>query len=132
MASVRSRKAFGVGVKLARYSIVVEHRVPQPPVFGNLLLFFSMTKAWVKTSGTSTANWASVLFFCFTGASRSWSLRERLALPERRPCILIIFGLRRSLEYFVLPAKRRQPVLVALKSENAIPLGEIREYLSCG
>jgi hypothetical protein len=38
---------------------------PHPPVFGNPLLSFSIAKACLKTSGTSTAKGASALPFGF-------------------------------------------------------------------
>jgi hypothetical protein len=44
--------AFGIG-RLVRCGFVVENRVFPPPLLGNRLLSFSLTKAWVKTSRTS-------------------------------------------------------------------------------
>src|SRR5208337_5594965 len=105
------------------------------PVFGNLLLSFSITKACLKTSGTSTANWASVLFFGF-----HWSFTimepsgKGLPLPGI-PALyaLIMVGLPTiTLSTSSVRAEETtDQSSYPLKSENAIPPGDFSEYLSC-
>src|SRR4030088_954983 len=94
-----------------------------------------MTKACVKTSGTSTTKGASVLFFGF-----HWSFT--IMEPSGQDCplpgtpdlyALIIVGLATitlstsSVRAEETTAQSSYP----LKSENAIPLGDFSEYLSC-
>src|SRR6476620_117976 len=94
-----------------------------------------MTNAWVNTSGTSTTKGASALFFGF-----HWSFTifepsgKGLPLPGM-PALyaLIIVGLATitlstsSVRAEETTAQSSYP----LKSENAIPLGDFSEYLSC-
>ncbi len=93
-----------------------------------------MTKAWVKTSGTSTTKGASVLFFGFhwsftimEPSGKGWPLPGTPALYA-----LIIVGLATitlstsSVRAEETTAQSSYP----LKSENAIPLGDFSEYLS--
>src|ERR1700733_3226640 len=93
-----------------------------------------MTKAWVKTSGTSTTNGASVLFLGFhwsftimEPSGKGWPLPGTPALYA-----LIIAGLATitlstsSVRAEDAAAQSSYP----LKSENAIPPGDISEYLS--
>src|SRR5207245_10858649 len=108
---------------------------PQPPVFGNRLLSFSIRKACVGASGTSTTKGASVLFL-----KLHWSFAifepsgKGLPLPGT-PALyaLIMFGLATitlstsSVRAEETTAQSSYP----LKSENAIPLGDFSEYLSC-
>ncbi len=92
-----------------------------------------MTKAWVKTSGTSTTKGASVLFFGFhwsftimEPSGKGWPLPGTPALYA-----LIIVGLATitlstsSVRAEETTAQSSYP----LKSENAIPLGDFSEYL---
>ena len=69
----------GIGRELVACSFVVERcGSPSTAFWKYLLLSFSMTKACVNTSGTSTAKGASVLFF-----GSHWSfgaIRERSAV----------------------------------------------------
>src|SRR5579862_3031555 len=93
-----------------------------------------MTKAWVKTSGTSTTNGASALFFGF-----HWSFT--IMEPSGKGCPFpgvpalyaeIIVGLATitlstsSVRAEDTMAQSSYP----LKSENAIPPGDFSEYLS--
>src|SRR5207237_7390728 len=108
---------------------------PQPPVAGNRLLSFSMRKACVGASGTSTTKVASVLFL-----KLHWSLAilepsgKGFPLPGT-PALyaLIMVGLATitlstsSVRAEETTAQSSYP----LKSENAIPLGDFSEYLSC-
>src|SRR5712672_1830648 len=93
-----------------------------------------MTKAWVKTSGTSTTNGASVLFFGFhwsftimEPSGKGWPLPGTPALYA-----LIIGGLATitlstsSVRADETTAQSSYP----LKSENAMPLGDFSAYLS--
>src|SRR5580700_874927 len=106
---------------------------PHPPLFENLLLSFSITKAWEKTSGTSTAKGASVLFFNFhwsltimDPSGKAWPLRGTPALYA-----LIIVGFATiTLSISVVRAEETSAQSsYPLKSENAIPLGDTSEYL---
>src|ERR1035438_7295231 len=94
-----------------------------------------MTKAWVKTSGTSTTKGASVLFFGFhwsftimEPSGKGWPLPGTPALYA-----LIIVGLATitlrtsSVRAEETTAQSSYP----LKSENAITPGDFSEYLSC-
>src|SRR5260370_42659708 len=87
-----------------------------------------MTKAWAKTSGTSTTKGASVLFFGFhwsfailEPSGKRWPLPGRPALYA-----LIMVGLATitlstsSVRAEETTAQSSYP----LKSENAIPLGD--------
>src|SRR5207244_3686424 len=89
----------------------------------------------VKTSGTSTTKGASVLFFGFhwsftilEPSGRGWPLPGMPALYA-----LIMVGLATitlstsSVRAEETTAQSSYP----LKSENAIPLGDFSEYLSC-
>src|SRR6476620_5275028 len=94
-----------------------------------------MTKACVKTSGTSTMKGASVLFFGF-----HWSFAilepsgKGLPLPGT-PALyaLIMVGLATITlsTSSVLAVETTAQSSYPLKSENAIPLGDFSEYLSC-
>src|SRR5882762_4194874 len=94
-----------------------------------------MAKAWVKTSGTSTTKGASVLFFGF-----HWSFTilapsgKGLPLPGT-PALyaLIMIGLATiTLSTSSVRAEETtDQSSYPLKSENAIPLGDFSEYLSC-
>src|ERR1700722_7042127 len=128
------RGAFGIGRELIGCGVVVEHRVSHPPLFENLLLSFSITKAWEKTSGTSTAKGASVLFFNF-----HWSLTIMDPSGKGRPFpgtpalyALIIVGFATiTLSISVVRAEETSAQSsYPLKSENAIPPGDTSEYLS--
>src|SRR5208282_5754323 len=108
---------------------------PHPPLFGNLLLSFSMKKACAKTSGTSTTKVASVLFLGF-----HWSFAimepsgKGLPLPGT-PALyaLIMIGLATITlsTSSVRAVETTDQSSYPLKSENAIPLGDFSEYLSC-
>src|SRR6202044_2224288 len=107
---------------------------PHPPVFGNLLLSFSMTKAGVNTSGTSTANWASVLFFGFPWSFTSMEpLRERLAVDGNAAfCTAVIMAGLPTITLSTSSVRAEETTdqsSYPLKSENAIPLGDFSEYL---
>src|SRR5216110_1734547 len=93
-----------------------------------------MTKACLKTSGTSTTKGASVLFFGFhwsftimEPSGKGWPLPGTPALYA-----VIMVGLptitlsTSSVRAEETTAQSSYP----LKSENAIPLGELKEYLS--
>src|ERR1700680_5232289 len=108
---------------------------PQPPVFGNRLLSSSMRNACVGASGTSTTKGASVLFlklhWSFADlepSGKGWPLPGIPALYA-----LIMIGLATitlstsSVRAEETTAQSSYP----LKSENAIPLGDFSEYLSC-
>src|SRR5438552_4210123 len=108
---------------------------PQPPVFGNRLLSFSIRKACVGAFGTSTAKVASVLFLklhwsfaILEPSGKGWPLPGTPALYA-----LIMVGLATitlstsSVRADETTAQSSYP----LKSENAIPLGDFSEYLSC-
>src|SRR5437763_3749854 len=93
-----------------------------------------MTKAWAKTSGTSTTKGASVLFFGFhwsfailAPSGKGWPLPGMPALKA-----LIIIGL--ATMTFSTSSVRAEETTdqssYPLKSENAIPLGDFSEYLS--
>src|SRR5439155_19421679 len=108
---------------------------PHPPLSGNLLLSFSMTKACVKTSGTSTTNGASVLFFGFhwsftilEPSGKGWPLSGTPALYASIMVGLATITLRTS---SVRAEETTAQSSYPLKSENAIPLGDVSEYLSC-
>src|SRR3954471_12877652 len=58
-------EGLGSAVNLSDAASSLNTAYPHPPLFGKLLLSFSMTKACVKTSGTSTTKGASVFFFGF-------------------------------------------------------------------
>src|SRR4029077_20217431 len=94
-----------------------------------------MTKACLKTSGTSTTKGASVLFFGFhwsfailEPSGKGWPLPGTPALYA-----MIMVGLATitlstsSVRAEETTAQSSYP----LKSENAIPLGDFSEYLSC-
>src|ERR1700692_4459237 len=108
---------------------------PQPPVIGNRLLSFSMTKACVGASGTSTAKVASVLFLklhwsfaILEPSGNGWPLPGTPALYA-----LIMVGLATiTLSTSSVRAEETtDQSSYPLKSENAIPLGDFNEYLSC-
>src|SRR4029077_3980519 len=108
---------------------------PHPPLFGNLLPSFSMTKAWVKTSGTSTTKGASVLFLGFhwsftimEPSGKGWPLPGTPALYA-----LIMVGLATiTLSTSSVRAEATtDEYSYPLKSAHAIPLGDFSEYLSC-
>src|SRR5205823_1223712 len=108
---------------------------PHPPLFGNPLLSFSMTKACVKTSGTSTTNGASVLFFGFhcslailEPSGNGWPLPGMPALYASIMAGLATITLSTS---SVRAEETTAQSSYPLKSEKAIPLGDAREYLSC-
>src|SRR6202453_4520843 len=93
-----------------------------------------MTKACEKTSGTSTAKGASVLFFGFhwsltimEPSGKGWPLPGTPALYA-----VIILGLATiSLSTSSVRAQEAtDQSSYPLKSENAIPLGDFSKYLS--
>src|SRR6202167_781357 len=95
-----------------------------------------MTKACLKTSGTSTTKGASVLFLCvhwsFTimePSGKGWPLTGTPALND-----LIIVGLA-TMTLSISSVRAEETTdqsSYPLKSENAIPLGDFSKYLSCG
>src|SRR3954453_13441917 len=94
-----------------------------------------MTKAWVKTSGTSTAKGASVLFFGF-----HWSFAilepsgKGLPLPGTPAlyaAIIVGFATITLSTCSVRAEETTDQSSYPLKSENAIPLGDFSEYFSC-
>src|SRR3979490_3175348 len=94
-----------------------------------------MTKACVKTSGTSTTNGASVLFLGFhwsftilEPAGKGWPLSGTPALYASIMVGLATITLRTS---SVRAEETTAQSSYPLKSENAIPLGDFSEYLSC-
>src|SRR5271163_4742103 len=93
-----------------------------------------MTKAWLKTSGTSTANWASVLFFGFhcsftimEPSGKGWPLP---GMPALYALIMVGFATITLSTSSVRAEETTDQSSYPLKSENAIPLGDTSEYLS--
>src|SRR5258708_10464142 len=94
-----------------------------------------MTNAWLKTSGTSTTKGASVLFFGFhwsftilDPSGQGWPLPGKPALYA-----LIMVSLAR-ITFSTSRARAEETTAQASypqKSENAIPLGDFSEYVSC-
>src|SRR5271166_1778145 len=94
-----------------------------------------MKKAWAKTSGTSTTKGASVLFFGFhwsfaiiEPSGKGWPLPGMPALYA-----LIMVGLA-TITLSISSVRAEETTAQSsypLKSENAIPLGDFSEYLSC-
>src|SRR5262245_29519645 len=94
-----------------------------------------MTKACVKTSGTSTTKGASVLFFGFhwsftilEPSGKGWPLAGTPALYASIMVGLATITLSTS---SVRAEETTAQSSYPLKSENAIPLGDFSEYLSC-
>src|SRR4051812_1483250 len=94
-----------------------------------------MTKACVKTSGTSTTKGASVLFFGFhwsftilEPSGKGWPLPGTPVLNASIMIGLATITLRTS---SVRAEETTAQSSYPLKSENAIPLGDVSEYLSC-
>src|SRR4051794_22435953 len=94
-----------------------------------------MTKACVKTSGTSTAKGASVLFF---GFHRSFTILEPSGkgwplpgAPVLYASIMIGLATMTLSTSSVRAEETTAQSSYPLKSENAIPLGDASEYLSC-
>src|SRR5712672_4493214 len=94
-----------------------------------------MTKACVNTSCTSTANGASVLFFGFhwsfailEPSGKGWPLPGTPALYASIMLGLATITLSTS---SVRAEETTAQSSYPLKSENAIPLGDFSEYLSC-
>src|ERR1700726_3695243 len=93
-----------------------------------------MTKAWVKTSGTSTTKGGSVLFFGFhwsfailEPSGKGWPLPGTPALYA-----LIMSGLA-SITLSTSSVRAEETAHQSsypLKSENAIPLGDFSAYFS--
>src|SRR5208282_4041071 len=94
-----------------------------------------MTKAWVKTPGTSTTKGASVLFLNFhwsfailEPSGKGWPFPGTPALYALIMVGLATITLSTSL---VRAEETTDQSSYPLKSENAIPLGVFSEYLSC-
>src|ERR1700680_1701169 len=94
-----------------------------------------MTKAWVKTSGTSTTKGASVLFFGFhwsfaimEPSGKDWPLA---GTPAVYAFILVGLATITLSTSSVRAEETTDQSSYPLKSENAIPLGDFSEYLSC-
>src|SRR5579862_6046106 len=95
-----------------------------------------MTKAWVKTSGTSTAKGASVLFFGFhwsftilEPSGKGWPLP---GMPALYAWIIVGLATITLSTWSVRAEETTAQSSYPLKSENAIPPGDCNEYLSCG
>src|SRR3954451_5884267 len=93
-----------------------------------------MTKAWLNTSGTSTANWASVLFFGFhwsfailEPSGNGWPFP---GMPALYALIIIGFATITFSTSSVRAEETTDQSSYPLKSENAIPLGDFSLYLS--
>src|SRR5690349_24990607 len=94
-----------------------------------------MTNACLKTSGTSTTKGASVLFFCFhcsftimEPSGKAWPLPGTPALYD---VIILGFATITLSTSSVRAEDATAQSSYPLKSENAIPPGDVREYLSC-
>src|SRR4051812_6028908 len=94
-----------------------------------------MTKACVKTSGTSTTKGASVLFFGFhwsftilEPSGKGWPLPGKPALYASIMVGLATITLSTS---SVRAEETTGQSSYPRKSENASPLGDASEYLSC-
>src|SRR6185369_1037783 len=94
-----------------------------------------MTKACLKTSVTSTTKGASVLFFGFhwsftilEPSGKGWPLPGKPALYASIMVGLATITLSTS---SVRAEETTAQSSYPLKSENAIPLGDFSEYLSC-
>src|ERR1700675_1631633 len=93
-----------------------------------------MTKAWVKTSGTSTTKGASVLFFGFhwsftimEPSANGWPLPGTPALYAAIMVGLATITLSNS---SVRAEETTAQSSYPLKTKNAIPLGDFSEYLA--
>src|SRR5271170_1098714 len=93
-----------------------------------------MTKAWVKTSGTSTTKGASVLFFGFhwsftimEPSGKAWLLP---GTPALYALIIVGFATMTLSTSSVRAEETTDQSSYPLRSENAIPLGDFNEYLS--
>src|SRR5436305_1434420 len=108
---------------------------PQPPVPGNRLLSFSMTNACVGASGTSTAKVASVLFLklhcSFAILDPSGNGCPLPGTPALYALIMVGLATITLSTSSVRADETTAQSSYPLKSENAIPLGDFREYLSC-
>ena len=131
----RSLRGFGIGRELVRCNFIVEYRVSPPALFGNLLLSFSLTKAWVKTPGTSTTKGASVLFFgfhwSFTIMEPSAKGRPLLGTPALYAAIMVGLATITLSTSSIRAEETTAQSSYPLKSENAIALGDFSEYFSC-
>src|SRR5882724_11402925 len=94
-----------------------------------------MTNAWVKTSGTSTTKGASVLFFGFhwsftilEPSGKGWPLP---GTPDLYASIMVGLATMTLSTSSVRAEETTDQSSYPLKSENAIPLGDFSEYLSC-
>src|SRR4029079_11162056 len=124
----------GSTVKLSDAGPSLNNAYPHPPLFGNFLLCFSMTKDCGNTSGTSTTKGASVLFLGFhwsftilEPSGKGWPLPGMPALYAS-----IIVGLA-TITFSTSSVRAEETTAQSsypLKSENAIPLGDFSEYLS--
>src|SRR5437773_7377361 len=94
-----------------------------------------MTKAWVKTSGTSTTKGASVLFFgfhwSFTILEPSGKGRALPGTPALYASTMVGLATITLSTSSVRAEETTAQSSYPLKSENAIPLGDFSEYLSC-
>src|SRR5579862_3374148 len=94
-----------------------------------------MTKACVKTSGTSTAKDASVLLFgfhcSFTILEPSGKDWPSTGTPALYALIMIGLATMTLSTSSVRAEETTDQSSYPLKSENAIPLGDFSEYLSC-
>src|SRR5580704_4182451 len=128
-------EGLGSAVNLSGAAAYLNSAYPHPPLFGKLLLSFSMTKACAKTSGTSTTKGASVLFFGFhwslailEPSGKGWPLPGTPALKAAIMAGLATITLSTS---SVRAEETTAQSSYPLKSENAIPSGDFSEYLSC-
>src|ERR1700680_4358737 len=128
-------EGLGSAVNLSDAASELNSAYFQPTLFGNLLLSFSMTKACVKTFGTSPTRGASVLFFGFhwsftilEPSGKGWPLSGTPALNASIMVGLATITLSTS---SVRAEETTAQSSYPMKSENAIPLGDFSEYLSC-
>src|SRR5271165_1959063 len=94
-----------------------------------------MTKAWLKMSGTSTGKGASVLFLNFhwsfailEPSGNGWPLP---GTPSLYAWIIVGLATITLSTSSVRAEETTDQSSYPLKSENAIPLGDFSEYLSC-
>src|ERR1700688_605983 len=129
------RGAIGIGRELVRCGFVVEHRVSPPTAFRkSLAVLFHEERLgkdiWhIHHEGCLRALLRLPLEFRDHGA-----LRERLAVSRNAGLVRFDHGRVSDddLEHFVGPGRRdTDQSSYPLKSENAIPLGDLSEYSSC-